>query len=470
MPINAPTVFVTTLGCSKNQVDSDKIEAMLAQGGYGRATSAETADVVMVNTCAFIESARQESVDLILDMEDRKAADARLVVMGCMAQRYGSELEAALPVVDAVIGLDRYGEILTTLDAMTDWSPVAIRPRRSAMDILNLVDRPTPSVPYAYVKVAEGCDKTCAFCAIPSIRGRQQSRRPTDIRDEIVNLTGVGVSEIVIVSQDLAAYGKDIGAPSSGSVAQTSPSERRGGERIVDLLRFITDVDGLERLRLLYLHPSEIRPLLIEEMATNPRIADYFDLSLQHSAKDLLRSMRRPGSTDGHLGLIERIRAAAPEAALRSSFIVGYPGESEDDVEELAAFLVAAQLDWAGFFHYSPEVGTDAFDLGGRVDPDEIAARTRELTAIQDDITAQKNAGHVGTNLSVLVDQVEDGVPVGRSYREAPDIDGMIALDVGDPGEWVNAEITGSYGTDLAGRVLGPHDSQIGTGSSGEAR
>jgi len=441
MATPAPSVFVTTLGCSKNQVDSDKIEAMLAESGYERAESPDSADVVMVNTCAFIESARQESVDLIIDMEARKSDDARLVVMGCMAQRYGSELQEALPDVDAVIGLEQYGELLPTLDEMTGWAPVGIRPRRSAMDILNLASRPTPSVPYAYVKAAEGCDKTCAFCAIPSIRGKQQSRRPTAIRDEIVGLAGKGVSEIVLVSQDLAAYGKDISAPT------------RGDDRIADLLRFITDVDGIERLRLLYLHPSEIRPDLIAEMASNEVIADYFDLSLQHAAHDLLRTMRRPGSTDGHLGLIERIRQAAPHAALRSSFIVGYPGETEDDVDELAEFLRVARLDWAGFFHYSPELGTDAFDLAGRVDPAEVAARTRELTQIQDEITAEKNGEMLGEVVSVLVDQVEDGVPVGRSFREAPDIDGLITLDGGLPREWVTAEITGSYGTDLVGAV-----------------
>ena len=192
MPPTPPRVFVTTLGCSKNQVDSDKIEALLHESGYTAAESAESADLVMVNTCAFIESARQESVDLILDMEDRKADDARLIVMGCMAQRYGAELEEALPDVDAVVGLDRYGEILTTVDGVTGWAPVTMRPRRSAMDILNLVHRPTPTVPYAYVKAAEGCDKACAFCAIPSSRGPQQSRRPTDIRDEIAFLPPIG--------------------------------------------------------------------------------------------------------------------------------------------------------------------------------------------------------------------------------------------------------------------------------------
>lgn len=436
-----PTIHVTTLGCSKNQVDSDKIEALLMEGGYERVDDAGAADIVMVNTCAFIESARQESVDLILDVGDRKREDAKLVVMGCMAQRYGKELEEALPEVDAVVGLDRYGELPSVVDDLTGWEPVGLRPRRSAMDILNLAVRPAPAVPYAYVKAAEGCDKTCAFCAIPTIRGKQRSRRPSDIRDEMVGLVGQGVSEIVLVSQDLAAYGKDISAPT------------RSGDRIVDLLQFVSDVDGLERIRLLYLHPSEIRPELIAEMAGNDVIADYFDLSLQHAAADLLRSMRRPGSTDAHLKLIERIREAAPDAALRSSFIVGYPGETDDDVDELSSFLEAAQLDWAGFFHYSPELGTDAYDKPGRVDPDEVAARARELSSFQDDITASRNADMVGQEIGVLIDQVEDGIAVGRSYREAPDIDGMITLDGGEPGTWVTATVTGAYGPDLAATV-----------------
>ena len=394
----------------------------------------------MVNTCAFIEAARAESVETILELDQARAEGARLVVMGCMAQRFGTELEQELTEVDAVIGLDRYGELVGLLDSMTEWSPVRLGPRRSPMDILDLAQRPTPAFPYAYVKVAEGCDKTCAFCAIPLIRGPQRSRRPTSIRDEIDRLCGAGVSEIVLVAQDLAAYGRDIGVPSR--------------ETIVDLLRFVSDVEELVRVRLLYLYPTEIRPPLIEEMVTNPKVAPYFDLSLQHASRRLLRSMRRPGSTVAHLRLIARIRAAEPDAALRSSFVVGYPGETEDDVDELIDFLGAADLDWAGFFPYSPESGTAAVDLPGRVDPDEVTDRVRELTRVQDEVTARRNAQQVGRRHAVLVDQVEDGVPVGRSYREAPDIDGMICLDAGAPGDWVEVEITGSYETDLTAEVI----------------
>ncbi len=434
-----PSVWLTTLGCAKNQVDSDKLTAILAEAGYAAAPSEEDADVVMVNTCAFIEAARQESIDTILDHGRRKRDDARLVVLGCMAQRYETELVAALPEADAVVGLDRYGELVERLDGMTGWQPVELRTSpRPRMDILYEVRRPAPTTPYAYVKVAEGCDKPCTFCAIPLFRGKQRSRAPVNIRDEVAQLAADGVSEVVLVAQDLAAYGRDIGAP--------------GG--IVELLRFLSDVDGLRRMRLLYLYPKEIRAALIEEMAANPLIASYFDLSLQHASGPLLRAMKRPGDGGRHLDLIERIRAADSDAALRSSFIVGFPGETDEHVDELADFLEEARLDWAGFFPYSAEEGTPAALLRGQIPEDEKAARLRHLQAIQDEITAERNAAMVGRRVAALVDMVEDGVPVARSYREAPEIDGVITLDRGRAGQWVEAEITGAYETDLAGTVV----------------
>ncbi|CAN5435955.1 MAG: 30S ribosomal protein S12 methylthiotransferase RimO [Acidimicrobiia bacterium] len=435
-----PTVYLETLGCSKNEVDSAKVTALLGSAGYVAVEEADTADVVLVNTCAFIESARQESIDTILDLAEAKRPDARLVVIGCMAQRYETELRRALPEADAVVGLDRYPELVGTLDELVDWHPLTIRPAvLPRMDILSLVARPTPTTPYAYVKVAEGCDKPCTFCAIPLFRGKQRSRSPVNIRQEITFLTGSGVSEIVLVAQDLAAYGRDIDAV--------------GG--IVDLIRFVSDIEGLRRLRLFYLYPKEIRPALIDEMADNPVVAPYFDLSLQHASETLLRAMKRPGSGVRHLDLIGRIREASPQAALRSSFIVGFPGETEDDVDELADFLSAAQLDWAGFFPYSAEEGTPAARYDRQVPADEIAVRQRHLQAIQEDLTSLANAAQAGRVLDVLVDQVEEGVPVGRSYREAPEIDGVVVLDAGVPGEWVEVEITGGYGTDLVGSVLG---------------
>jgi ribosomal protein S12 methylthiotransferase len=432
-----PTVWLTTMGCAKNQVDSDKIAARLGVSGYRQADDVESADVVMVNTCAFIEAARAESIDMVLDHAGRRRPDAKMIVLGCMAQRYQSELAEALPEVDAVIGLERYAELIPQLDRLTGWEPVRLS--TSPMDILYEVRRPAPETPYAYVKVAEGCDKGCTFCAIPQFRGKQRSRTPVNIRDEIVDLADQGVSEVVLVAQDLAAYGRDIDAP--------------GG--IVDLLRFVSDVDGLRALRLLYLYPKEVRSDLIDEMAGNPVIAPYFDLSLQHASGRLLRSMGRPGDGLRHLELIERIREAAPSAAMRSSFIVGFPGETEEDVDELYSFLDEAGLDWAGFFPYSPEEGTPAAGLLGRVPEDEIAERTRLLQQLQDEKTAQRNAEQVGAEVEVLIDQVEEGEPVARSYREAPEIDGVIILDRGEPGEWHRVRITASYGNDMTAVVSG---------------
>ncbi len=438
MPPNAPQVWLTTLGCAKNQVDSDKVTSLLGDAGYVAAGSPETADVVMVNTCAFIEAAREESVTTILELAEVKRPEARLVVMGCMAQRYETELAEALPEADAVLPLDRYSELVDRLDGLTGWQPLRIRSARTShMDILYQTRRPTPSTPYAYVKVAEGCDKPCTFCAIPLFRGKQRSRSPLNIRQEIADLTAAGVGEIVLVAQDLAAYGRDIAAPGV----------------ITDLLRFVSDVEGLRRLRLFYLYPKEIRPALIDEMASNPAVVPYFDLSLQHVSPSLLRAMRRPGSGERHLALIDEIRTAAPDAALRSSFIVGFPGETEDDVEALADFVTAAELDWAGFFPYSAEEGTPAAGLPGQIPEADKHERLRYLQALQDDITAMRNAAQVGRRLEVLIDQVEDGRPVGRSYREAPEIDGVIVLDGGSPGAWVEAEVTGGYGTDLVATV-----------------
>jgi ribosomal protein S12 methylthiotransferase RimO len=432
-----PTIWLSTLGCAKNQVDSEKLVAMLSEAGYGWADAPEQADVVMVNTCAFIEEARAESIDAILDLEDRKRGGARSVVIGCMAQRFGSEVAAALPEVDAVLGIDRYGELVGVLDDLTRWHPVEMR-RRPTMDILHAVGRPRSGLPYAYLKVAEGCDKPCTFCAIPSIRGRQRSRRPVEIREELVGLVASGVSEVVLVAQDLAAYGRDIGAP--------------GG--LPELLAFISDLPGLERLRLLYLHPREIGERLLDAMTRDAVVAPYFDLSLQHVSGSLLRKMKRPGNTEKHTTLVRRIRELAPDAALRSSFIVGFPGETDREVEELADFLSDARLDWAGFFPYSAEPGTPAAEMDHQVEREQAMERLRYLSAIQEEVTESRHSEWLGRTDRVIVDQVEDGIPIGRSHRQAPEIDGVIRLDRGRVGEWLEVEYPGVYGPDMEAVVV----------------
>ena len=438
--MSAPSYWLETLGCAKNQVDSEKVQLLLGDAGYEIASSPETADVVMVNTCAFIEEARRESVQTIIGLSDLKKPGARTVVIGCMAQRFGVEVEQALPEVDSVLGIDRYGELVGVLDTLTDspqWKPVRLR--KPVMDILHVVRRPSPSMPYAYVKVAEGCDKPCTFCAIPLIRGKQRSRRPQNVVKEVEGLVAAGVTEVVLVAQDLAAYGRDIDAPGD----------------IVDLLRMVSAVPGLGLLRLLYLYPKEIRPRLIEEMTTNGKVAAYFDLSLQHSSQRLLRAMKRPGGEERYLELIESIRQARPDAALRSSFIVGFPGETDEEVSQLASFLEEAALDWAGFFPYSAEEGTAAAGLGSRIDEWGVGERLRYLQSIQEDITASANLDQIGRRHMVLVDQFEEGVALGRSYRQAPEIDGVIALDRGTPGDWVEVEIKAALGSDLEGVVVG---------------
>ncbi len=436
MTIDAPSVWLATLGCAKNQVDSDKITVQLTGAGYRETTAVDQADVVMINTCAFIEAARRESIEAVLEAAGRKRHDAKVVVVGCMAQRYESDLAHALPEVDEVVGLDRYGQLIELVDTLAGWQQ--IRLPSSPMDILYEVRRPAPTTPFAYVKIAEGCDKTCAFCAIPQFRGKQRSRPAANIHSEVEHLIDQGVGEIVLVAQDLAAYGRD--------------AEVSGG--LVNLIRSLSDIEGLRRLRLLYLYPREISEHLIAEMANNSLVAPYFDLSLQHSSRNLLRAMNRAGSGEIHLDLIARIRAATDMATMRSSFIIGFPGETESDVDDLAEFIETARLDWAGFFVFSPEEGTPAASLPGRAPKDEVMDRLRQLQAIQDAVTAERNAEQIGCRLEVVVDTVEDGSAVARSHREAPEIDGVILLDGGGQGDWLDVEVTGAYGQELVAVVV----------------
>src|SRR4051794_24641657 len=308
--------WLETLGCPKNQVDSDKLAGRLAADGLAPAARPEDADLVVVNTCAFIEAARQESIDTVLALADARKDGARLVVTGCLAERYGAELAAALPEVDSVVGFAGEGSI----------SEVVLRrpPKGGPRDLLEL-PRPAPSAPWAYVKVAEGCDRTCAFCAIPSFRGKQRSRTPESIVAEARSLVAGGAREIVLVAQDLASYGRDTGFPGA-LVPLLQSLDRLAGE-------------GLARVRLLYLHPSQVRDPLVGAMLDLETPVPYFDLSLQHASAPLLKSMRRWGSGARFLSMIEDIRRREPSSAFWSSFIVGFPGETEDDHEELLGFM-----------------------------------------------------------------------------------------------------------------------------------
>ncbi len=453
-----PSYWVETLGCPKNEVDSDVIEGSLRADGMERADSAEEADLVVVNTCAFVEAAREESVSVVLDLVDRRRDGGRLVVTGCMAERYGEELADALPEVDAVVGFA--GQV--TLGAPAGSTAVAAPVRRHrgpggpggtgdaggagdagdaggaggtggsavpstpALDLSHLLRGPS-ATPWAYVKVAEGCDKACGFCAIPSFRGPQRSRPMGDVLAEVDRLQ---VQEAVLVAQDLAAYGRDRTA--------AEPGERR----IVELVRAVSA--HVPWVRLLYLYPSELSDELLELVAGGP--VPYFDLSLQHVSAPLVRAMRRWGDGERFLERIERIRSLRPDAALRSNFIVGYPGETEDDHQELLGFLEAARLDWCGFFAYSPEDGTHAAGLDGRVDDELVRLRLRELGEVQDRITAEHRDALVGSEVEVLV----DAPGRARSHREAPEIDGVVHVPTTlDVGRFHQVRITAAEGPDL---------------------
>jgi ribosomal protein S12 methylthiotransferase len=423
--------WIETLGCPKNQVDSDKLEGLLVEQGYDTATSAETADLVVVNTCAFIEAAREESIETVLTLAGQKAAGAKLVVTGCLAERYHDELQESLPEVDVVAG---FGESFTVA------TPVTMGRRRvPSFDLLNL-PRPASRAPWAYVKVAEGCDRRCGFCAIPSFRGDQRSRTTDEVTREVEALVAGGVREIVLVAQDLASWGHDRRRRDEAGPLEVL--DVGGRQPLIDLVALL--VPTVPRVRLLYLYPSSLTAAMIEAiLSTN---VPYFDLSLQHVSRPLLRAMNRWGSGERFLERIEAIRAQDPRATFRSSFILGYPGETETDQSELLSFLEAAQLDWAGFFPFSREAGTPADQLGHHVPAVLAMERLREVSELQDEITARRRDALVGTVAEILV----DAPGVGRSVREAPEIDGIIHLDSAVAvGKLATGMITASRGVDL---------------------
>ena len=387
--------YIETLGCPKNQVDSDKIAGKLIADGLVATEDASKADVVVVNTCAFIEEARKESIDTMLSLDDTRKRSSRLIVTGCMAERYGDELAEALPEADQVAGCG--------VPLQLTRKPIAVTGEIPKFDLLNL-PRPKSTSPWAYVKIAEGCDRSCGFCAIPSFRGPQRSRDVASILTEVEQLE---VREVVLIAQDLASYGKD------------RPDELGAGS-IVQLVR---DVAAMaDWVRLLYLYPSDLSDELIDAILDTG--VPYFDLSLQHASKEHLRRMKRWGDGPRFLERIARIRTLSPDAAFRSNFIVGYPGETEEDHDQLLSFVRDAQLDWCGFFAFSPEDGTHALTLPNRVEEGLMNERLAELRELQDNISAERRDLLLGETIDVLVD--EPGI--ARSFREAPEIDGVVQV------------------------------------------
>ena len=423
--------WITTLGCPKNEVDSQKLVGRLTAGGYEAAADPGEADLVVVNTCAFIDAAREESIDTILELDGLRKDGSRLVVTGCLAERSGEELAAALGEIDLVAGFGVPVEMKTTRRVVRVGSSDAVNEASAqSFDLLEL-PRPSSDAPWAYVKAAEGCDRRCGFCAIPSFRGKQRSRSLASILREIEALRA---REIVLVAQDLASYGKD-----RSITASRNDLARPGIVELVEAAR-----QCVERLRLLYLYPSSLNDRLVEAVLATG--VAYFDLSLQHASGPLLRKMRRWGDGARFMERIGHIRRLEPTAALRSSFILGYPGETEEDHDELLRFIEEAELDWAGFFSFSREEGTLAADLGDQVPASLALERLKECSELQESVTARRRRSLVGTTCEVLV----DSPGLARSYREAPEIDGVVRVPRSLATGWLGpVRLVGASGPDL---------------------
>jgi ribosomal protein S12 methylthiotransferase len=470
------SVALVTLGCARNDVDSEELAGRLASDGFVLVDDPEDADTVVVNTCGFVEAAKKDSVDTLLAASDLKhgGRPRAVVAVGCLAERYGKDLAESLPEADAVLGFDDYPDIAARLRSvlagevlhphtpqdrrrLLPISPVERAastlwvPGHGSTDDLGVgapasgprtVRRRLDGGPMAPLKLASGCDRRCSFCAIPSFRGSFVSRRPTDILDEARWLAGQGVREVFLVSENSTSYGKDL-----------------GDLRLLEtMLPELAAIDGIERVRVSYLQPAETRPGLIEAIAGTPGVSDYFDLSFQHASGEVLRRMRRFGDAESFLGLLERVRALAPHAGVRSNVIVGFPGETEADLEILMDFLQAARLDVTGVFGYSDEDGTEAAGLPGKLDEDDVRARVERVTDLVEQLTSQRAEERIGEQVAVLVETVADGpegrVVEGRADHQGPEVDGTTRLggSAGETpavGDLVPAVVVASEGADL---------------------
>jgi ribosomal protein S12 methylthiotransferase len=493
------TVSLVTLGCARNEVDSEELAARLAADGWELAEPGEEASVVMVNTCGFIQAAKQESIDELLSASD---TGVKVVAVGCLAERYGAELAGELPEAQ-ILSFDDYAEIGSRLDdvlAGRPRAPHAPRDRRKLLPISPAFRRggatpldkppaaggtpspqaplaplaggtPSPQTPLAFygpegpyvpgfglsgdtfrrrlsrgvvapLKIASGCDRRCSFCAIPSFRGAFVSRRPPEILAEAGWLAGDGVRELLLVSENSTSYGKDLG----------------NLRLLEEMLPDLAAVPGIDRVRISYLQPAEMRPGLITAIASTPGVAPYFDLSFQHASGPVLRAMRRFGDRVRFLGLLDQIRELAPRAGARSNFIVGFPGETEEDLRELELFLSSARLDAIGIFGYSDEDGTEAERLPGKLDDAEISRRVEEFADLAEELMAQRAAERIGETAEVLIEErLEDGLYEGRAAHQAPEVDGVTTVRSAAPlaiGDIVTAVVTGSEGVDLTATVL----------------
>ena len=457
------TVAIVTMGCARNEVDSEELAGRLAADGWTLVSDVEDAEVAVVNTCGFIESAKKDSIDALLEANSLKGhgTTRAVVAVGCMAERYGQELAKALPEADGILGFDDYQDISARLQSIVSGNahtPHVPRDRRSLLPIAP-ADRPAArdeayasslgaggslfrkrlgDTPWAPLKIASGCDRRCSFCAIPYFRGSFISRKPTEIIEEGKWLAQNGVTELFLVSENTTSYGKDLG-------------DLKLMEKI---LPEFAAIEGIERVRLSYLQPAEMRPSLLQAMIESEKVAPYFDLSFQHTSPTVLRRMRRFGDSEKFLHLINQIRALSPEAGIRSNFIVGFPGETQEDFDDLANFISAARLDAIGIFGYSDEDNTEALDLSDKVDEDLIKSRVESLSSLADEMVSQRAAARIGETVRVLIEDSE--LQEGRAAHQGPEVDGTTSFIGTDfkIGQYIDAVIIDSMGADLVARPL----------------
>ena len=461
------TVAIVTMGCARNEVDSEELAGRLAADGWTLVSDVEAAEVAVVNTCGFIESAKKDSIDALLEANSLKGhgKTRAVVAVGCMAERYGQELAKALPEADGILGFDDYQDISARLQSIVSGNahtPHVPRDRRSLLPIAP-ADRPAArqdainesyasslgaggslfrkrlgNAPWAPLKIASGCDRRCSFCAIPYFRGSFISRKPTEIIEEGRWLAQNGVSELFLVSENTTSYGKDLG-------------DLKLMEKI---LPEFAAIEGVERVRLSYLQPAEMRPSLLQAMIETEKIAPYFDLSFQHTSATVLRRMRRFGDSEKFLHLISQIRALSPEAGIRSNFIVGFPGETQADFDDLADFISAAKLDAIGIFGYSDEDNTEALELADKVEEDVIRQRVESLSSLADEMVSLRASARIGENVRVLIEDQE--LQEGRAAHQGPEVDGTTSFIGSDfeVGQYIDAVIIDSMGADLVARPL----------------
>ena len=448
------TVAVVTLGCARNEVDSEELAGRLAADGWTLVDDVESAEVALVNTCGFIESAKKDSVDALLEANSLKGhgITRAVVAVGCMAERYGNELAEALPEADAILGFDDYKDISARLQSIVAGEkhtahvprdrrallPIAPAERADAREVEEFSRKRLGNTPWAPLKIASGCDRRCSFCAIPYFRGSFVSRRPTEIISEARWLAENGVSEMFLVSENTTSYGKDLGDL----------------QLMEKILPEIAALPGVERVRLSYLQPAEMRPTLLQAMIATDKTAPYFDLSFQHTSPTILRRMRRFGDTEKFLHLISQIRALSPEAGIRSNFIVGFPGETQEDFDDLANFITQAKLDAVGIFGYSDEDKTEALELPDKVDADVIAQRVETLSALADEMVSLRAQARIGENVRVLIEDAE--LQEGRAAHQGPEVDGTTTF-IGTNfavGQYVDAVVIDSMGADLVAKPL----------------